>query len=476
MDPRGAQTAAFQRLRRLLSKSEIAVQTGFDRCRALDDCRRLPLSDAGTLAPLLDRVFEQGAAAGQVFGRTKLVAIARTSGTLGEPKNIPINRAYLASLDRTLLSMVAAQLHGAGDWEHLWSGRHIMLGSRPRCGTSPAGLPVCDISGLAATRTRWPLRWLNLPRHRDLWIEDWPSKAEAILAQAQGKRVVSISGLPALAADLARRACAKDGVRYLDEVWPELKLYVYGGVHLSQEQKAQLRAAWLSPGRKLRIYETYFATEAPLAFSVDANEEGLALNTLENLYLFRDAQSGDSHFASELQEGRSYFLQVTTPGGLINYAMGDRIEVVSTRPLLIRVAGREADELSMTGEKITLSQLDLALDAVGLSPALLGPHPPVVWIEQKDLPRLVWGLPQIAAPDPRWGALLDEALCRVNVLYAEALRHERVIAGSRVVFVPEATFERYRNSRLGVAQFKPKRLFQSEAEFSAAFGWSENRS
>src|SRR5262249_16761064 len=112
-------------------------------------------SDAERLAPLLTRAFELGRGAGPVMGRSKLLAVARTSGTLGEPKNIPINSAYLASLDRTLVSMIATQLVTAGDWNHLLGGRHIMVGSRPRCGTTPAGLPICDISGFTATRTWW---------------------------------------------------------------------------------------------------------------------------------------------------------------------------------------------------------------------------------------------------------------------------------------------------------------------------------
>jgi hypothetical protein len=431
------------------------------------------------MKPLFTRVFEQGAAAGPVFGRSRLFGFGRTSGTLGEPKNLPLHRAYLDSLDRTLVRLVASHVHTSGAWDTLLTGKHIMLGSRPRCGTSPTGLPICDISGLAATRTSWAARFLNIPRHRDLWIEDWPVKAERILEQARGQQVVSISGIPALAADLVRRARAKYQVTHLDAVWPQLRHYIYGGTHLTSSQREEINTSWFKSDRRLNFYETYFSTEGPLAFSYEQNQEGLALNTLENLYLFRPC-SGDGAFlfADELQPGVLYSIHVTTPGGLVNYRMGDRIEVVSTRPLLIRVAGREAEEISMTGEKITLAQIDLALSAVGLGAAAFRTHLPVVWVEESEPPRLVWGVPASSdlEEDPAWAPRLDQALCKLNILYAEALLREQVIGSSRVVLIPMSVFAKAKDSRLGVSQFKARRMFNSQAEFAAAYPFVETPS
>ncbi|HVO30312.1 MAG TPA: GH3 auxin-responsive promoter family protein, partial [bacterium] len=430
-----------------------------------------------SVAPLLAEAYARGASAGSLFGRTRLLGFARTSGTLGEPKHVPMNAAWLASLDRTILRMVASHLYTGGEWETLLSGKRILLGSRPRCGTSPTGLPICDASGMIATRAWWSVRWLYSPRHRDHWIADWPTKAERILDQTHGKKVISISGIPALAMDLARRARERYGVETLDRVWPDLRQYVYGSVHLSSEQRAALRRSWFQSGAALRFFETYFSTETPLAFAFEPDDEGLALTTLENVFLFRP-YSGDGSFlfAHELAEGGTYSIHVTTPGGLVNYRMGDRVEVLSTRPLRIRCVGREADEISMTGEKITLAQVDLALGAAGLGAARLGTHLPVVWVEPGERPRLVWGVPEVAAElreDPAWGQRLDEALCRLNVLYAEALRHEGVVGASRVVFLPVAVFEKYRESTLGLGQSKQARLFRTRAEFAAAYRWDE---
>src|SRR5579872_4845244 len=78
--PRNAQLAAFQRLRRLLRGSQVAAQSGFDRCESLEDCRGLPASDSESLRALFAQVFEEGARAKRLFGRSGLFGFARTSG------------------------------------------------------------------------------------------------------------------------------------------------------------------------------------------------------------------------------------------------------------------------------------------------------------------------------------------------------------------------------------------------------------
>jgi hypothetical protein len=260
----------------------------------------------------------------------------------------------------------------------------------------------------------------------------------------------------------------------LNHLWPNLRFYIYGGIHLSEEQKKELRRTWIDSERKLSFVETYIATEGAVAFSFDPDEDGLALNSLENLYLFRPESDESSFlFAHELQEGQAYSIHVTTPGGLINYRLGDRVEVVSKRPLRIRILGRENEEISMTGEKITLEQLDLALDAVGLNSNRFGSHRPVIWIEHSEKPHLVWGMPEGSGvlSDESWASRLDEALCQLNILYAEALVREKVIQQSHIVSVPTSVFESYSNSKLGEGQFKPKRIFNSRADFAAVYRW-----
>lgn len=469
--PREAQARTFLRLRSLLAGSEAARVSGFDGCASLDALRRLPTTDSEQLAPVLREVHQGGRAQARLFGRSRLLGFLRTSGSRGEPKLIPLNTAALASIDRTLVRMVSSHFFTTNHWEGLLRGRHVFLNSRLNVGASPTGLPVFDTSALYPTRSPWWVRWAMLPRRADLRLADWADKRDRALEQARALDVVSITGLPALAIDFARRAKERFGVRTLDELWPRLSQFSYGGVGLSAAQRAQLAQSWFSPGHEVRFFETYFASEAPLGFAFDAKDNALALNTLENLYLFQPVDGTELLLADELREGARYVLHVSTPGGLVNFRMGDLVDVVSTRPLLVRVAGRQGEELSLTGEKITVAQLDLALAAAGLSPERLGVHLPVAYgggtVER---PHLVWGVPDVPAASDASSARLDEALCAANLLYAEALRVERVIDPSRIERIPVAVFEAHRQARLG--NYKPKRIFATRADCAAWYGWA----
>jgi len=290
-DPRAAQLRAFDRLKKTLHGSGVSIQSGFDRCRTLEDCRHLPASDSGSLSRIFTQIFTGGVRESRLVGRTRLTGFARTSGSFGEPKDIPMNRAYLRALDRALLRVVASQRYTTGDWQTLLSGKRVVLGSRPRVGASPTGLPICDVSGLIFTRSWKLFRQRYIPKYEDLWIQDWSTKVERAVEQAGGADVISISGVPALAMDFADRARARYGVRNLNQIWPNLNQYHYGGVHLSDEQKQQIRDAWFDGSRLPIFVETYFATEAPLAFAFDPRDEGLALNSLDILFLFRPASS-----------------------------------------------------------------------------------------------------------------------------------------------------------------------------------------
>ena len=66
---------------------------------------------------------------------------------------------------------------------------------------------------------------------------------------------------------------------------------------------------------------------------------------------------------------------------------------------------------------------------------------------------------------------MDEALCGFNIHYEEAFAIEKVVAASSVVAIPVDVLDRYRKSLLGIAQPKPKRLFNSEDEFRQTYGW-----
>src|SRR5215216_5599329 len=98
-DPEAAQRATFRRLHRLLRDTKVGRQSGFARCRELEDCRALPVSSANTLKPWLDEILRRGDSARSLFGSSRVKGFVRTSGTV-ESKTLPLNASYYESYSR----------------------------------------------------------------------------------------------------------------------------------------------------------------------------------------------------------------------------------------------------------------------------------------------------------------------------------------------------------------------------------------
>ena len=92
-DPLAAQIAVFGRLRKLLRGNGIATQSGFDRCTRFEDCRHLPISDSESLhlfsKGLSQRALKQAGSSDALDWRR-----LGMSGTLSEPKDIPLNQEH----------------------------------------------------------------------------------------------------------------------------------------------------------------------------------------------------------------------------------------------------------------------------------------------------------------------------------------------------------------------------------------------
>ena len=103
MHPKKTQEQTFLRLKQVLKQAKFAKTTGFTSCNSLEDIKLLPISDSKILNPLFEQVKKHGNAKRKLFGSSPVLMFARTSGTTAQPKDIPINKAYMKALDRSLV-------------------------------------------------------------------------------------------------------------------------------------------------------------------------------------------------------------------------------------------------------------------------------------------------------------------------------------------------------------------------------------
>ncbi|HEX6103812.1 MAG TPA: GH3 auxin-responsive promoter family protein, partial [Alphaproteobacteria bacterium] len=141
-DPQGAQARALAGVLRACSGTDIGRRHELSSVEGVDAFRaRVPISDYEALRVA---VLRQIASARPVVSPTRPLMYARTSGTTGTPKYVPVTAAVLGQLKRAQRIMAYVQ-HAELD---AFRGRVLGIGG-PRCEERlPDGTPAGAVTGL----------------------------------------------------------------------------------------------------------------------------------------------------------------------------------------------------------------------------------------------------------------------------------------------------------------------------------------
>ena len=472
-DPDPAQSKSLARLARNLSAGPLAKRLGFHRRMTVAEMRHLPQTSYKDIEPDLKAMRE---GSNPTFGGSPVVALGITSGTTSEPKRIPVTREAILAYRRYSMLMNAAYFARTRRNNLRPSDRTLLLTGRPVVSRAPNGLPEGFISGLMAANPPWLHRKRVLPSPGILSLPTWEEKMGAVVDEAKHHSVRSIGAVPALALSFAEFTIERLGIRNLREQWPHLEGCIYSGAALTPSFRERLNVAiGATPDRPASYWEVYAATEAQIGHTFDPSWPGMVFNPYENYYQFLEDGRGPAFTLGELKAGKKYAILVTAPGGMINYRLGDRVEILSEGPLTFRVCGRDEEELSLSAEKITLNQLTQAVRKAESTSS--SPVPEfAIYLREGRPNRLVFA---VSCEEPATDAgefsrvleaAIDRSLGELNPNYRE-LRINNLIYGAPVVEpMPTAVFRDYRLRNLDRGQFKPKMLFRAEADFRTEYG------
>ncbi|HWP35114.1 MAG TPA: GH3 auxin-responsive promoter family protein, partial [Thermodesulfobacteriota bacterium] len=299
---------------------------------------------------------------------------ARTSGTTGGDKLIPVSAEAFASQRRAALDALAHYVHRTGDTGVLGAGRILFLSG------STALAPVAgdprraegDLSGLVtAAAPRW-LRRLVHPSPAVARIPDWDGRLSALARETVAADIRLLAGFPSWALVFFERLRALAGGRPVGEIWPRLSGFVHGGVHLDPFRAALLEAI----GRPVALLEVYAASEGFLALQTDAAGGGLAPIADGGVFFEfvpLDALGPDGEppagrppprlTLAEVEAGPLYAVALSTDAGLWGYLLGDVVRFVSTRPPRLVVAGRTRHFVNAFGEHVIVEEVEAAMAA-----------------------------------------------------------------------------------------------------------------
>lgn len=399
---------------------------------------------------------------------------AQTSGTTAGDKFIPVSEAMLRSNFLASMDIFAHLMNRGVSLGRMMGGRCLFLGGSSDLRPNKHGIVTADLSGLVTPMIRWPISAIYSPGGEIALLSDWPTKIEKMAELVRHQDIRMISGMPSWAIVLMKRVLEVTGARAMREVWPNLMVFVHGGVRYGPfKPRIGELFTGSSEGDIPVRHELYPASEAFIAMQDRADEPGMRLLTDGgNFYEFvpLDSLSGDgtvpadapAFTAGEVERGVRYIVVLSTCAGLWRYNIGDVVEFDDicagldgrggTGPARLRIVGRHRHFINAFGENLIVEHIERAVEAardatgIGVGEFTAGPVYPgigrsaglelVIEVEAGDEPAL-----------EAFAAHFDASLKSQNVDYTTKRGEDLGMAPPTVTPVPMGSFHAWMRSR-----------------------------
>ncbi len=424
---------------------------------------RVEITDYEDLKPYIDRL-RKGEQ--YLLWNSEIKWFAKSSGTTSDKsKFIPVSQESLDECHfkggKDLLSIYC----NLNEDTKIFSGQFLGMGGTHISDNPEIGTYVGDVSAIIMENLP---SWVELMRTPDLSIalmNEWEKKIQKIASVTSKEDVTNITGVPSWMLVLLKRILELTGKKNILEVWPNLELFVHGGVGFLpyRQQFEQII------GGKIHYLETYNASEGFFGIQdrFDSDDMLLMLDYgifYEFIPLSETGQS--TQYAIPLHEvkcGENYAMIITTNSGLWRYQIGDTITFTSTCPYRIKITGRTRNFINAFGEELIVDNAVKAINkACDKTGAIINEFTAApIYFSDNTSGAHEWLIEFEKEPSDiaYFNEVLDNALKALNSDY-EAKRYQNMVLSEPIIrALPKGTFYRWlkENNRLG-GQYKVPRL------------------
>jgi hypothetical protein len=290
----------------------------------------------------------------------------KTSGTTAGDKYIPVTPEAFAAhrkggWDAFLL---AAERVGAA---RLLGGSLLFLGGSTTLVPYGNGCLLGDLSGFVVRRLPPVIRGRYSPGQDVAAISDWERRICAIASLAASQDLRLLSGMPSWMTILldrvleARRAMRRPVVS-LAECWPNLQVFIHGGMTFTP----YLKGFEERMGRPPHRIEVYPASEGFVAVQTERDGSLTLMLDYGIFYEFVPVEDLGSdrprrHTVANVELDRSYAVVLTTPAGLWSYVLGDTVRFTARDPLRLQITGRTRHFVNAFGENVIIEEVERAI-------------------------------------------------------------------------------------------------------------------
>jgi hypothetical protein len=290
---------------------------------------------------------------------------AKSSGTTSDKsKFIPVSRESLEDCHyKGGRDAIALYLKQYPDSE-IFNGKTLALGGSHKISEFNSDLYYGDLSAVLMQNLPFWAEFLRTPTLDIALMDEWESKIEKIAQETYKHRVSVLAGVPSWMMVLIKRLMEITGKSYLDEIWPQLELFMHGGVSF-EPYRDYYRG--LFRNKPIRYLETYNASEGFFAIQDDLLESDMLLMLdLGIYYEFIPMEDWDKENPNTLTIGqvelnKPYAVVISTNAGLWRYKIGDTVKFTSLFPHKIKITGRTKHFINAFGEELMVDNAEYAI-------------------------------------------------------------------------------------------------------------------
>ena len=438
---------------------------GYDTLQTIDDFQdEVPLQTYSDIKPYVGMLRDGEK---DILWPGEVKWFAKSSGTTSDKsKFIPVTRESLDDCHMRGPKDVFAQYIKNYPDTKVLKGKTLTLGGSHRINNLNNNSYYGDLSAILIENVPFWSDFIRTPSTEIALIEEFEEKIERIIETALEQNVTSLSGVPSWNLVLIKRVLEKAGKNNLLEVWPNMEVFVHGGVNF-EPYREQYRK--LIPSENMHYVETYNASEGFFGIQDNPHRNDMLLMLDYGIFYefipMKDWESKNPKVLTlkDVELNENYAMVISTNAGLWRYIIGDTVKFTNKYPFKIKITGRTKHFINAFGEEVIIDNADRAIHIACkhtgaiVSEYTAGP----VFMKDDQKGRHQWIIEFDKEPKDLdyFITVLDNSLKTLNSDY-EAKRHKNLtLEKPNIVVAPQGTFYKWMKKRGKVgAQHKIPRL------------------
>jgi len=361
-NPIAAQRHVLQHLITAAQYTEFGKKYNFTRLFTVKEFKaKVPIQDYESLKPYINRMMEGEE---NVLWNEPVNWFAKSSGTTNDKsKYIPISNESLQNNHYKANKDVLTNYYNNFPGSDLLTGKGLVVGGSHQISKVSDDIQYGDLSAVLMQNSPFWGQWLRTPELSIALLDEWENKIEKLAQTTSNENVTSLAGVPTWTLILLKRILEIKNKQTIAEVWPNLELYINGGVSFVPYREQFEKII----GKPINYLEVYNASEGFFAAQEHPEDEGMTLYTEHGIfYEFMPVEEYGKEKPQtvglkEVQLNKNYALVISTTGGLWRYLVGDTVQFTSLNPYQLKVSGRLKHYINTFGEEVIVDNSDHAI-------------------------------------------------------------------------------------------------------------------